>query len=82
MPAVRPTLAGSALLQYRDSVRDLDEDNDLTGDHMRVLQWLDVHPLGTSAAEMAHALDLESDEVDALCADLIAAGMIDDVRLH
>ena len=31
---------------------------------MRVLQWLDVHPLGTSAAEIADALALDAEDVE------------------
>jgi len=57
-----------------------DLDDDLTDDHMRVLQSLDVHPLGTSAAEMADALDLDADDVDLLYAELVAAGMIQTMR--
>jgi len=47
---------------------------------MRVLQWLDVHPLGTSAAEIADALDLDREDVEALRADLVAAGMVENMR--
>ena len=58
---------------------DLDDD-ELTADHMRVLQWLAVHPLGTSAAEIANALDLDPGDVEMLYADLVAAGMIEAMR--
>ncbi len=58
------------------------DDDDLTDDHMRVLQWLGVHPMGTSAAEMADALDLNAEEVEVLYADLVAAGMVEDTRVQ
>ena len=59
-----------------------DIDDALTDDHMRVLQWFDVHPLGTSIGEMAELLDLDRDEIETLCADLVAAGMIEQTRLQ
>ncbi len=55
-------------------------DDELTDDHMRVLQWLDVHPLGTSATEMADALDLDAEDVEVLYADLVAAEMVEEMR--
>ena len=64
-----------------EPMEDIDDD-DLTQDHMRVLQWLDVHPLGTSAAEIADALDLDADDVELLYADLVAAGMVEDIAVQ
>jgi hypothetical protein len=60
---------------------DLDDD-ELTNDHMRVLQWLDVHPMGTSAIEIVHALNLDCAHVEALCADLVAAEMVQGMQLQ
>ena len=49
---------------------------------MRVLQWFDVHPLGASIDEMAEVLELDRDELDTLCTDLVQAGMIERTQLH
>ncbi len=59
-----------------------DRHGDLTDDHMRVLQWFDVHPLGTSIDEMSEVLDLDRDELETLCADLIDAGIIQKTPLQ
>jgi hypothetical protein len=52
-----------------------DSDTELTDDHMRLLEWPNEHPTGSLTAA-AQALDLEIAEVEAICADLFAAGMI------
>jgi DNA-binding IclR family transcriptional regulator len=54
-------------------------DDDLTDDHLRLLEWLDGHPTGSLTAA-AQALGLEVAEVEALCDELVAAGMIERVR--
>ena len=51
-------------------------DDDLTDDHMRLLAWLAAHPTG-SFAVAAQALDLAIADVERLCADLVAAEMIE-----
>ena len=51
-------------------------DDDLTDDHMRLLLWLDAHPTGSLAAA-AQALELAVTDVERLCADLVAAEMIE-----
>ena len=51
-------------------------DDDLTLDHMRLLEWLDTHPTGSLAAA-AQALGLATTEVEVLCAELVAAEMIE-----
>ena len=59
-----------------------DLDDDLTDDHMRVLQWFDTHPFGSSIDEMAEVLDLDRDALEILCAELAEAGMIEPLQLH
>ena len=54
-------------------------DTDLTDDHMRLLEWLDQHPSGSLIAA-AQEFGLHVAEVEALCADLVVAGMIERVR--
>ena len=49
-------------------------DDDLTDDHMRLLEWLDDHPTGSLAAA-AQALGLALTDVERLCADLVDAEM-------
>ena len=56
-----------------------DPDADLTDDHMRLLEWLEEHPAGSLIAA-AQAVGLEVAQVEALCAELVAAGMIERVR--
>ena len=51
-------------------------DDDLTDDPMRLLAWLVAHPTGSLAAA-AQALDLPIADVEVLCADLVAEGMIE-----
>jgi len=41
-----------------------------------------VHPFGTSATETVDALGLDADDVELLYADLVAAGMIEDMRVQ
>jgi DNA-binding IclR family transcriptional regulator len=48
--------------------------------HLQLLEWLDEHPKGSLTAA-AQALGLPVDEVEALCADLVAAGMIERARV-
>ena len=50
--------------------------NSLSDDHMRLLGWLEEHPAG-SLTTAARALGLQVAEVEALCAELVAAGMIE-----
>jgi len=52
-------------------------DADLTDDHMRLLEWLDEHPAGSLTAAAQAARPPEVVEVEALCADLVAARMIE-----
>jgi len=47
--------------------------------YLQLFEWLDEHPRGSLTAA-AHALGLAVDEVEALCAELVAAGMIERVR--
>jgi DNA-binding IclR family transcriptional regulator len=54
-------------------------DTELTDDHMRLLDWLDSHPRGSFTAA-AQALGMVVDEVEALWAALVAAGMIERTR--
>lgn len=54
-------------------------DDDLTDDHMRLLEWLNVRPTG-SLVVAARALGLDVTDVEALCADLVNARMIEQVR--
>ena len=56
-------------------------DDDLTEDHLRLLAWLDAHPTGSLAAA-AQALDLPIADVEGLCADLVAAEMIERARVQ
>jgi DNA-binding IclR family transcriptional regulator len=51
-------------------------DDNLTDDHMRLLEWLNAHPTGSLAAA-AQALDLAITDVEGLCADLVDAEMIE-----
>ena len=51
-------------------------DDDLTDDHMRLLQWLDAHPTESLAAA-AQALGMAITDVEGLCADLENAGIIE-----
>jgi hypothetical protein len=51
-------------------------DDDLTDDHMRLLEWLFAHPTGSLVAA-AQALDLAITEVEILYADLVDAEMIE-----
>ena len=53
----------------------MDTDDDLTDDHMRLLEWLSTHPTGSLAAA-AQALGLAITNVERLCADLVDAEMI------
>ena len=46
---------------------------------MRLLEWLEDHPDGSLTAA-AEALGLDVDEVEALCADLVAEGVIERAR--
>jgi len=46
---------------------------------MRLLEWLDEHPTGSLTAA-AQKLGLNVAEVEALCDELVAAGMIERVR--
>ena len=41
-----------------------------------------MHPLGTSIDEMSEVLDLDRDELETLCADLIDAGIIQKTPLQ
>jgi DNA-binding IclR family transcriptional regulator len=43
---------------------------------MRLLEWLNEHPRGSLIAA-AQELGLDVTEVEALCAELVAAGMIE-----
>ena len=52
--------------------------DNLTDNHMRLLEWLEEHP-GGSLAAAAEALGLDVDEVEALCADLVTEGVIERV---
>ena len=61
--------------------RRMDTDDDLTDDHMRLLEWLSTHPTGSLAAA-AQALDLAVTDVEGLCADLVDAGMIERARMQ
>ena len=54
-------------------------DAELTGDHMRLLERLHQHPSGSLIAA-AQEFGLDVTEVEALCAELVAAGMIERVR--
>jgi DNA-binding IclR family transcriptional regulator len=54
-------------------------DDDLTEDHMRLLEWFDAHPTG-SLAVAAQALNLAITDVEVLCADLVDAGTIERTR--
>ena len=51
-------------------------DDELTDDHLRLLAWLAAHPMGSLAAD-ARALGMAITEVEGLCGDLVAAGMIE-----
>ena len=51
-------------------------DTELTDDHMRLLEWLSENPSGSLTAA-AQELGLAIGEVEALVADLVAAGMIE-----
>jgi DNA-binding IclR family transcriptional regulator len=55
-------------------------DDNLTDDHMRLLEWLDAHPTGSLVA--AQALDLAITDVEGLCVDLVDAGMIERGRVQ
>jgi DNA-binding IclR family transcriptional regulator len=44
--------------------------------HLQLFEWLDEHPTGSLRAA-AQALGLQVTEVEALCAELVAAGMIE-----
>jgi len=83
--AVEPTghsalLLDSRPLRYRPTVTPTDEDEgNLTDEHMRLLEWLDGHP---GASLQLAARDLGLGQVEALCADLVAAGMIERMRLQ
>ena len=59
----------------------MDTDDDLTDDHMRLLEWLSAHPTGSLAAA-AQALDLPIADVEVLCADLVDAEMIERTRMQ
>jgi hypothetical protein len=76
----RSALPGADRWSIAAPIDDLDED--LTADHMRILQRFEVHPLGTSIDEMAEVLDLDRDELETLCAELVEAGMIEQTQLH
>jgi DNA-binding IclR family transcriptional regulator len=52
------------------------QDDNLMDDHMRLLEWLDEHP-GGSLTAAAEALGLDVAEVEAIFADLVAEGMIE-----
>jgi hypothetical protein len=56
----------------------MDTDN-LTDDHMRLLEWPVAHPTGSLAAQ---ALGMAVTEVEGLCADLVDAEMIERVRVQ
>jgi len=56
-------------------------DDDLTDDHMRLLEWLSTHPTGSLAAA-AQALNLAVSTVERLCADLVDAEMIERERVQ
>jgi len=47
--------------------------------YLQLFEWLDEHLRGSLTAA-AQALGLDIAEVKALCADLVAAGMIERVR--
>jgi len=56
-------------------------DDNLPDNHLRLLEWLEEHPEGSLTAA-AEALGLDVDEVEDLCADLVAEGMIERVAEH
>ena len=56
-------------------------DDELAEDHMRLLAWLADHPTGSLAAA-AQALGLPITDVEVLCADLVAAEMIEQTRMQ
>ena len=60
--------------------RDGSSGDELTDDHMRLLEWR-AHPTGSLAAA-AQALDLAVTDVERLCADLVDAGMIERARVQ
>jgi len=72
LPAAKNAIDG-----YRAGRMDT-SDNDLNDDHLRLLEWLEEHP-GGSLTAAAQVLGLDVDEVEALCADLVAEGMIERV---
>jgi len=51
-------------------------DDNLTDDHMRLLEWLSTHPTGSLAAA-AQALGMTVTELERLCVDLVDAEMIE-----
>ena len=57
---------------------DTPDDDDRPDNHLRLLEWLEEHPEGSLTAA-AEALGLDVDEVEDLCADLVAEGMIERV---
>jgi len=60
---------------------DTQDDDDLPDNHLRLLEWFEEHPEGSLTAA-AQALGLDVDEVEALCADLEAEGMLDRLTEH
>jgi hypothetical protein len=50
-------------------------DDDLTDDHMRLMEWLYAHPTG-SLATAAQALGLALPDVEGICSDLVDAGRV------
>ena len=50
-------------------------DDELTDDHVRLLEWLATHPT-ESLASAAQALGLALTDVEGLCADLVDAEMV------
>jgi len=72
------TLPHWRTLRYRSGAwtGSAEPDTELTDDHMRLLEWLSEHP-GGSLTAAAQELGLEIAEVEALCAKLVAAGMIE-----
>jgi len=54
---------------------------DLSDDHLRLLEWLDSHPRGSLTAA-TQALGVAVAKIEALCADLVAAGMIERITRH
>jgi hypothetical protein len=56
-------------------------DEELTEGHRWLLAWLAAHPTGSLAAA-AQVLDLVVTEAERVCADLVAAEMIERARMQ